>query len=57
MQRQQQQQQRLRALKHQRKLAAVDGRTVPPHFLEEEAWAGSLDRNSVMGQEEHARVV
>lgn len=53
----QQQQQRLRALEHERKLAAVDDRTVPPHYLGDEAWAEFLDRSSATWREEHARVV
>lgn len=57
IQRQQQQQQRLRALEHQRKLTAVDGSTGPLHLLEIDTWAGFLDRNSAICPEEHARVV
>lgn len=53
----QQQQQRLRALEHQRKLAAVDGRMAPPHFLENEAWAGFMEHNSAMRRDKHAQVV
>lgn len=54
---QQRQQQRLRALERERKLAAVENRSVPPHYLTDEAWAEFLDRRSATWREEHARVV
>lgn len=54
---QQQQQQRLRALEHARKLGAVNDGAVPPHYLQETGWAEFLDRSSATWREEHARVV